>query len=406
MDQPGYGHFALHLSQQILNGLGDHRGRAGNEGKNARSASGNGNGRPGSGKGPKGFSGLAPAPSSDQRDKQGNPDQRGHDEPPQGPREYVEYTEYAEYIEAGATRQDDGAAQGTTAAEEDSAGQGAGAGHEDSAGQGASADGIAAQEGIAADGAGEDSIPADRAIQDGALAGEGTGTGDAGGGWADDDRDMTIHLVPPQSGSYHDDDFPPGAMAPSSAADRMRELLARTTAGQAGGDQATAAAVEDVRRRLAGLAAAIDGVSAGLSTVSTQLAAADGRLTGIDSRLASSDAKHVSIEGRVSALDTRFERLDERLDDQYDRVASIDNRLAAAGARVSGLADQFAQSLPALGEEVRARPARTEIEELVTKIVGNAHTDLATRLASLEDTMLTLTEALLHPAPGHTPPEG
>src|ERR1700745_2697501 len=43
MDQPGNGHFELHMSQQVPNGRGDHRGRAGREG-NGRSSSGN-NGR-------------------------------------------------------------------------------------------------------------------------------------------------------------------------------------------------------------------------------------------------------------------------------------------------------------------------------------------------------------------------
>ena len=38
-----------------------------------------------------------------------------------------------------------------------------------------------------------------------------------------------------------------------------------------------------------------------------------------------------------------------------------------------------------------------------TKVVQNVHADLATRLSCLEDTVLTLAEALLRPAPGHAP---
>jgi len=228
------------------------------------------------------------------------------------------------------------------------------------------------------------------------------------------------------------------AAAGGSPAERMRELLARSTADHAAIERATATAMDDIRQRLAGLervvaevrehtgtdqdsasrtaeqistqaqrlagmSATLDGLTAGLSTFSAQLSSIDGRLANADTRLAGADIKLASTEGRVSALDTRFERLDERLDDQYDRVTSIDNRLAATDGRLTLLGSQFTEALKPLAEELRARPVRSEIEAVVTKVVEAIHGDISARLTSLEDTVLTLAEALLRPAAGHTP---
>jgi hypothetical protein len=229
------------------------------------------------------------------------------------------------------------------------------------------------------------------------------------------------------------------------AADRMRELLARSTVDHAATERATAITLDAIRERLAGLehavaefaeraeaergvadrvaeqlapqaqrlagmSATLDGLTASLSTFRAQISGIDGKLAEADSRQAGAEVKLVSTEGRVTALDTRFERLDERLDDQYDRVSSIDGRVtsidgrvAAADGRIIALGGQFTDAIAPLADELRARPDRTEIEEVVTKIVAAAHTDLSTRLTSLEDTVLTLAEALLRPAPGHAP---
>jgi chromosome segregation ATPase len=235
------------------------------------------------------------------------------------------------------------------------------------------------------------------------------------------------------------DDGAAQAPGSNSAAERMRELLARSTVDHQAIERATADALEDIRQRLTGLervvgevreyagaehdsanrtaeqvstqaqrmvgmTATLDGLTAGLSTVGAQLSAIDGRLANADSRLADVDVKLASTEGRVTALDTRFERLDERLDDQYDRVTSIDNRLAATDGRITLLGGHFTESLKPLAEDIRARPGRAEVEDLVTKIVRAVHEDISGRLTSLEDTVLTLAEALLRPAPGHIAP--
>ena len=139
-----------------------------------------------------------------------------------------------------------------------------------------------------------------------------------------------------------------------AAADRMRELLARTVHEHLVEERSVAGLLQEIRLRLdtidqpngSGLSATIDGLAA-------TLGALDSRLT------------------------ARLERLDERLDDQYDRARSIDGKLDAQAAG---------------------------LEEQVSRAVSTATGDILARIASLEDTVLTLAEALLRPALRVPPP--
>jgi hypothetical protein len=133
-----------------------------------------------------------------------------------------------------------------------------------------------------------------------------------------------------------------------AATDRMRELLAQTVQDHIGQERDMVAEMQEVRRRLdaleqvslAGIAATLDGLAASLGALDSKLAA-------------------------------RLERLDERLDDQYDRVRAIEGALSSQPASV---------------------------DEVVTRAVFAATGDIIERLTSLEDTVLTLAEALLRPA--------
>jgi hypothetical protein len=133
-----------------------------------------------------------------------------------------------------------------------------------------------------------------------------------------------------------------------AAADRMRELLARTVQDHIVEERTTAAALQDIRQRLndlddasaAGIAASLDGLAASLGTLDSKLTA-------------------------------RLERLDERLDDQYDRVRTLESAL-------------------------KEQPV--SLEEAAAKGVESSCADIMARIASLEDTVLTLAEALLRPA--------
>jgi hypothetical protein len=139
-----------------------------------------------------------------------------------------------------------------------------------------------------------------------------------------------------------------------AAADRMRELLARTVHDHLMEERSVAGLLQEIRLRLdtldqsgdSGMAAAVDGLSATIDALAATLGTLDSKLT------------------------ARLERLDERLDDQYDRVRSVDGKLdAQAGA----------------------------MEEAAARAVNAATADIVARISSLEDTVLTLAEALLRP---------
>ncbi len=87
--------------------------------------------------------------------------------------------------------------------------------------------------------------------------------------------------------------------------------------------------------------------------------------------LRASQSAPPAYNGQHAAADRMRELLDERFDDQYDRVRSVDGKLDAQPAAV---------------------------EQAVAKAVEAATGDIIARIASLEDTVLTLAEALLRPA--------
>jgi uncharacterized protein YceH (UPF0502 family) len=153
-----------------------------------------------------------------------------------------------------------------------------------------------------------------------------------------------------QSGNNHlllraNQSGPPDYNGQHAATDRMRELLARTVHDHIIEERSTAAALQDIRQRLA----ALDGATAIAAT-----------LDGLAASLGALDSK----------LTARLERLDERLDDQYDRVRAIDSAVEG-------------QSM--------------NLDQAVAKAVEAASGDIMARIASLEDTVLTLAEALLRP---------
>jgi len=65
-------------------------------------------------------------------------------------------------------------------------------------------------------------------------------------------------------------------------------------------------------------------------------------------------------------------------------------------ARSSGRA-KLNEQLEPLADELQSRPGPIEIQETLAKIVDAAQSDVATQLGSLEETVLTLAEALLRP---------
>ncbi len=159
-----------------------------------------------------------------------------------------------------------------------------------------------------------------------------------------------------QSGNNHlllraTQSAPPAHNGQHTAAERMRELLARTVHDHIVEERSVASALQEIRLRLDAL-----GVQDGTD------------VTGITATLDGLAATFGTLDSKLTA---RLERLDERLDDQYDRVRSIDGKLDAQ----------------AVG-----------MEEAVAKAVEAASADIITRIVALEDTIFTLAEALLRPA--------
>jgi hypothetical protein len=100
-----------------------------------------------------------------------------------------------------------------------------------------------------------------------------------------------------------------------------------------------------------------------------------------------SPARYRTKDGTVRRQARRRGREDRRARRQ---VRSLDIRLGG----------QLADQLEPLADELRSRPGHIEIQETLAKIVDAAQSDVATQLGSLEETVLTLAEALLRP---HTP---
>jgi hypothetical protein len=87
------------------------------------------------------------------------------------------------------------------------------------------------------------------------------------------------------------------------------------------------------------------------------------------------------------------------MDQPGNHILLRGNQPAAAeevGGRVDEVGGQLEQLEPLAGE-LRSRPGSIEIQETLAKIVDAAQGDVATQLGSLEETVLTLAEALLRP---------
>ena len=106
------------------------------------------------------------------------------------------------------------------------------------------------------------------------------------------------------------------------------------------------------------------------------------------------------IEGlgdRFGSLDTRLQTASGRFTDVSGRLETLGQEMAAVGGRVDEVGGQLTDQLEPLADEARSRPGHIEIQEKLAKIVDAAQNDVTTQLGSLEETVLTLAEALLRP---------
>ena len=109
------------------------------------------------------------------------------------------------------------------------------------------------------------------------------------------------------------------------------------------------------------------------------------------------DERTAPIDRRLGTLEARLGRGGRGPQKRPPAASSPEStpRIKALDERVSG-------ALAPLADELRLRPGHAEVEEIVAKVVGAAQAEMTTRLDSLEETVLTLAEALLRPA-RHTP---
>jgi predicted nucleic acid-binding Zn-ribbon protein len=141
--------------------------------------------------------------------------------------------------------------------------------------------------------------------------------------------------------------------------------------------------------RLEGVGARLDGLADKFVAVDGRFEAVAGRFTGIDGRLSGLAEQIASVASRIDAVDHLLDDLpgSSDLDKTRDKIAEL-----TAGA-VADLDTRITELGGKLGD-LASRPDRKEI----ASIVEAAAAGLAMRLSSLEDTVLTLAEALLRPA--------
>ena len=213
------------------------------------------------------------------------------------------------------------------------------------------------------------------------------------------------------------------------AADRVRDLLARTIQDHESDQRSHASALEKIRKHLEGLEWLVKEVRQHeLSDLSGQLAAqTEGLLRQLAEarenlpawaeslpehiRALSAQVRPVAelpalwadlgmvsenvdqVLPRLQALANRIDRLDDRIGDTDDRIGLINERIASIDDRIGSVSE----ALTPLTDELRLRPGRAEVEEVVAKVVSAAQAEMTARLDSLEETVLALAEALLRP---------
>jgi hypothetical protein len=75
----------------------------------------------------------------------------------------------------------------------------------------------------------------------------------------------------------------------------------------------------------------------------------------------------------------------------------VNGGLDSVGGRLDSVDERMAGHLEGLADELRSRPGDAELTEAMTKIAAAAQGEVTAQLGSLEETVLTLAEALLRP---------
>jgi chromosome segregation ATPase len=201
--------------------------------------------------------------------------------------------------------------------------------------------------------------------------------------------------------------------------------------------------LEGVQGRLDGVEGHFDGVNGRFDGIEGRFEKIDGHFEGVGGRFDKVDGHFEKVDGHFEKVDGQFERVDgqfegaggrfDKIDGHFDtidgKVDTVDDRLEAVNQRVGqlpatldiaelrtrlgelaerphidhsdrldALDKSIGENVRPISDAVRARPDREEVEETISKIVDSSHGDISKRLASLEETVLALAEALLRPA--------
>jgi hypothetical protein len=127
------------------------------------------------------------------------------------------------------------------------------------------------------------------------------------------------------------------------------------------------------------------------------LTSVGGKLGTVAGRLGMVDGKMGTLGGRLGGLDGRLETANGQFAGVNGQLETLGRELATIGSRVDSTAEQLAGQIEPLADELRSRPGHMDIQEILAKVVDTAKGDVATQLGSLEETVLTLAEALLRP---------
>ena len=96
-------------------------------------------------------------------------------------------------------------------------------------------------------------------------------------------------------------------------------------------------------------------------------------------------------------MDGRLETAGGGLTEVSGKLAALGEQVTAVGGRLEVTEERLAGKLDPLADEVRSHPGQAELSEAVAKIVDAAQSEVTSHLGSLEETVLTLAEALLRP---------
>src|ERR1700733_232543 len=159
-------------------------------------------------------------------------------------------------------------------------------------------------------------------------------------------------------------------------------------------------------------------IDKGLVSMDGKLGAMAGKLGPVDSKLGAMDSRLGTVEGKVGALGGRLDGMDGRMAGVGDQVTALAGRMEGVGERVTALGgrldsvderlagqeERLAGQFEPLADALRSRPNQAGGPDAVAKAVAGSPSEVTARIGSLEETVLTLAEALLRPQSG--PREG